>query len=58
MGGVMWHRGWKDVEVPLTIAANDHGPGAKILNRKTKRVKFNGTEIINGETTNRDQVFD
>jgi hypothetical protein len=42
----------------MTIAANDHVLGAKVLNRETKRVKFNGTMVISSETTNRNQILD
>jgi hypothetical protein len=42
----------------MTIAANDHILGANVLNRETKRVKFNGTKVINSEMTNRNQILD
>jgi hypothetical protein len=46
------------VEVSTTVAAKDHGLGAKVLNREAKRVKLNGTKIVNSKTTNIYQVFD
>jgi hypothetical protein len=42
----------------MTIASEDHGPGRKGLHGKTKRIKFNGIEIINGELANGNKVFD
>jgi hypothetical protein len=32
------------------------GPGGQILHRETKRVKLNGTRIVDGEPTNRKKV--
>jgi hypothetical protein len=40
---------WKErVEVARAIAPGDHVPGLQILHRKAKRIKFNGTIIIDG----------
>jgi hypothetical protein len=47
----------KVVEVAGAIAANDLGLGAKVLDRETKRVKFNGRGVISGKTTNRNKIF-
>jgi hypothetical protein len=56
-GGMKCQRG-EGVEVSTTIAAKDHGLGAKVLTREAKRVKLNGTKIVNSKTMNRNQVFD
>ena len=45
------------VEVTRAIAPGDHVPGLQILHRKAKRIKFNGTIIVGGETTNRNKIF-
>jgi hypothetical protein len=45
------------VERTRTTAALDHVPSAKILNRKTKGVKFDRDMIINCKLTNRQKVF-
>jgi hypothetical protein len=41
-----------------TIASKNHGPGEKILHRKTIRVKLDRTGIIDSELPNRNQIFD
>jgi hypothetical protein len=46
------------VERAGTIASKENGLGKKILHRKTKRIKLDGTKIINCELANRDKVFD
>jgi hypothetical protein len=48
--------GGEGVEVATTIAAKNHAPRLRILDRKTTRVKFNGTSIVTGELTNREKV--
>lgn len=52
-GGEGMRRRWQPdgVEGTRTIAPDDLGPRAKILHRKTERIKFNGTEIVRGELT-------
>jgi hypothetical protein len=57
-GGEEVEVGWRlaggdGVEWTRTIAASDHAPCAKVLKRKTKRVKFDREIIISGEFTNR-----
>jgi hypothetical protein len=46
------------VERTGAIASNDHGPGEKILHRKTIWVKLDRTIIINSELSDRNKVFD
>jgi hypothetical protein len=41
-----------------TIASKNHGPGEKILHRKTIRIKLDRTIIIDSELSNRNQIFD
>jgi len=49
-----WGRSRGDgVEVPIAIAAKNHGPGLWILDRKAKGVKLNRTVIVTGELSNR-----
>jgi hypothetical protein len=50
--------GGDSVEGPGATAALDHVPCAKILNRKTKRVKFNRKKIVYSKLTNKKKVFD
>jgi hypothetical protein len=47
--------GWwvERVEVARAIAPGDHVPGLQILHRKAKRIKFNGTVVVGGKTTDR-----
>jgi len=40
----------EQVEVTRAIAPCDHAPCLKVLHRKAKRVKFDGTIIISSET--------
>jgi hypothetical protein len=44
--------GWrpKGVELPKTIAPDDHVPCNQILHIEAKTVKFDGTIIVSGET--------
>jgi hypothetical protein len=51
--------GWcrERVDVTRTIAPGDHVPSSQILHRKTKRIKLDGTIIVGGKTTNRNQVL-
>ena len=46
------------IEITVTIAPGDHVLGLKILHRKTKRIKFNGTKIVTSKTSNRNKIFD
>jgi hypothetical protein len=50
--GVGGSGSWKGVEFPVTIAAKNHAPGLKVLNRETKFIKLNGTFIVAGKLTN------
>jgi hypothetical protein len=43
---------WKGVEFPAAIAAKNHAPGQKVLNRETKFIKLNGTFIVTSKLTN------
>ena len=45
------------VEVTRAIAPGDHAPCLKVLHRKAKRIKLDGTVIINGKTVNGNQVL-
>jgi hypothetical protein len=45
------------VKVTRTIAPGDHAPGLKILHRKTKRIKLNGTVVISGKAANGNQIL-
>ena len=45
------------VEVTRAIAPSDHVLGLQILHTKAKRIKFNGTIIIGGETANGNQIL-
>ena len=45
------------VEVARAIAPGDHVPGVQVLHRKAKRIKFDGTVIIGGKTTDRNQIL-
>lgn len=47
----------KRLKMAGAITPGDHGLGAKILHRKTERVKFNGTVIVSGKLTNINEVF-
>ena len=47
--------GW--VEWTGAIASKNHGLGDKILHRETKRIKFNGAKIVDGELANRYKIF-
>ena len=49
--------GVERVEVARAITPSDHVPGVQILHRKAKRIKFNRTVIIGGETTNENQIL-
>ena len=49
--------GQQGVEVTGTIAPGDHAPSVKILHRKTKGVKLNGTIIVWPETINRNRIL-
>jgi hypothetical protein len=46
------------VQRTRTIASKNHGPGEKILHRKTIRIKLNGTIIIDSELPNGNKIFD
>jgi hypothetical protein len=48
---------WNGVEVAGATAANDLVPGLEVLNRETKRVKFNRDDIITSELTNKYEVL-
>ena len=50
-----WTKEW--VEVTRAIAPGDHALCLKVLHREAKRVKFNGTIIISGETTYGNQIL-
>jgi hypothetical protein len=43
------------VKVASAIAAKHHAPGRDILDRKTKRVKFDRTIVVPSELANREQ---
>ena len=45
------------VEVARAIAPGDHVPSVQVLHRKAKRIKFDGTVIIGGKTTDRNQIL-
>jgi len=45
------------VEVTRAIAPGDHAPCLKVLHRKAKRIKLDGTVIINDKMTNGNQVL-
>jgi hypothetical protein len=45
------------VEVTRAIAPGDHVPSLKIFHRKTKGIKLDRTIVINGKTTNRNQIL-
>ena len=50
--------GWGyGLEIARAIAANDHASRPEVLNRKTKRVKFDRTCIISSKLTYRNQDF-
>ena len=51
-------RGGEHVEISMAIAAKDHDPGAKVLHKKTKRVKLYRARIIFGKVANRDKTSD
>ena len=46
------------VEWAGAIASKNHGPGKKILHRKTIWIKFNGTRVIGSKLTDGDKIFD
>jgi hypothetical protein len=56
-----WHRDrcrkMQGVERPETIAPGESGLGTQILHREAKRVKLNGTVVINGELSNGDKIL-
>jgi hypothetical protein len=54
-----WRR-WKfqGVEGPWTVTAKKGTPGAQVLHRNTKGVKFDGDKIISGELSKRKKIFD
>lgn len=45
------------IEVARAIAAKNLLAGAKVLHRKTRRVKFDGTIIISSKLANRNEIF-
>ena len=45
------------VEGTRAISSKNHGPGMKILHSETKRVKGNGTIVVDGELSKRDKIF-
>jgi len=45
------------IKGPRTIAPDDHVPGTKILRREAKGVKFNGTVIIFGKLSDRNEIL-
>ena len=49
--------GVERVEVARAIAPGDHIPSVQVLHRKAKRIKFDGTVIIGGKTTDRNQIL-
>jgi hypothetical protein len=48
---VVWEPEW--VEITAALTSEHLRPGRKVLNGKTKRVKFNRNIIITGKTANR-----
>ena len=47
----MW-RGRDGVEAIRTIGAKNHASGLQVLNRKTKRVKFDSAMVVTSELAN------
>ena len=47
----MW-RGRDGVEAVGTIGAKNHASGLQVLNRKTKRVKFDSAMVVTSELAN------
>ena len=46
------------IEVASTIAPDDLVPSSKVLYRKAKGVKLDGTMIVNGKLTNKNKILD
>ena len=46
----------KRVEWLGVVTSGERGPGGQILDRKTRRLKLNGTGIVGGEPTNRKEI--
>lgn len=56
-GDVKAEHGWcsgggQRIQIAGAVTAEDNRPAVEILDRKTKRVKFNGDRIISCELTN------
>jgi hypothetical protein len=45
------------VEGPDAVTSGNRGPGGQILHRKTRGVKLNGTRIVDGEPTNKNEIM-
>lgn len=45
------------IEIARAIAVEGHEFGFEILHKKIKRVKFNGTRVITGKLTDKDEIF-
>jgi hypothetical protein len=45
------------VEGPRAVTAGEGSPGGQILHRKTRGVKLDGTGVVSGETTNREEIM-
>jgi len=46
------------VKVAMAITSEEHRLCWKILDRKTKRVKFNTNIVVPSQATNRNEIFD
>jgi hypothetical protein len=50
--------GWPErVEGPRAVTAGEGSPGGQILHRETRGVKFDGTRVVSGKTTNRKKIM-
>ena len=44
------------VEIAATVTAEENRPGTKILDRETKRIKFDRNVIVTSEFADRDEI--
>ena len=54
-GGGSWKT--KSVERPDAVASGEKLSGGKVLHRQARRIKLNGTRVVNSELTNRKKIM-
>ena len=56
--GPSWFVADKGIEIAMANGDHENSPSAKILHKKTTRVKFDRTRIVASELTYRDETSD